>query len=226
VKRLGSIFDTPIRGRALVFSLAVLGLVGCAKRVAPESAHRFEHAEEWAARFEDPARDAWQQPDEVIAALGLPEDAALADLGAATGYFSVRFARALPQGLVYGVDVESSMVDYLSKRAEAERLKNLVTVLAEYDDARLPAAVDCILVVNTYHHLEDRPAYFKRLLGRLKPKGRVVIIDFKKGSKLGPPDAEKVTPAQVQTELAQAGLTQTSSWSFLPEQYFLAFARP
>jgi ubiquinone/menaquinone biosynthesis C-methylase UbiE len=224
--RLGAFSDSSIRGRALVFCLAAISLVGCAKRVAPETAHRFEHAEEWAARFEDPTRDAWQQPNEVVAALGLPEDAALADLGAATGYFSVRFARALPRGLVYGVDVESSMVDYLQKRAEAEQLKNLVTVLAEYDDAKLPAAVDCILIVNTYHHLEDRPAYFKRLLGRLKPKGRVVIIDFKRGSKLGPPDAEKVTPAQVQGELAQAGLTQTSSWSFLPEQYFLAFARP
>src|SRR3990167_1183974 len=69
--------------------------------------HRFDDADAWAARFEDPKRDAWQKPDEVIAALALPPDAKVADIGSATGYFPVRFAKALPQGRVFGVDVES-----------------------------------------------------------------------------------------------------------------------
>lgn len=217
-------------GMRLLLCALVLTSMACPKRTADQIAeahahHRFENAEEWAARFEDPARDAWQQPDEVITALGLPADGSVADLGAATGYFSVRFARALPQGKVFGVDVESSMVEYLSKRAKAEKLGNLVTVLAAYDDAKLPEPVDCILIVNTYHHISDREAYFTRLAKSLKPGGRLVIIDFKKGVKRGPPDSEKLSPEQVTAELDRAGYRSVASWAFLPDQYFIAFTR-
>jgi cyclopropane fatty-acyl-phospholipid synthase-like methyltransferase len=217
--------------RPFVLVLSMLCLVACApKRVEEAHAHghaghRFEHAEEWAARFEDPARDAWQKPDEVIAALGLPADAKLADVGSATGYFSVRFARALPQGTVYGVDVESSMVDYLKQRAETENLKNLSVVLGAFDDAKIPEPVDCILIVNTIHHIGERPAYFTKLAASLKPNGRIAVIDFKKGSKRGPPDADKLTVEQVAAELQQAGLALQSSWPFLPDQYFVTFGR-
>ncbi|MDP1922521.1 MAG: class I SAM-dependent methyltransferase [Myxococcales bacterium] len=216
--------------RSALLAVVIVAATGCPKRTADQiqeahMPHRFENAEDWAKRFEDPARDEWQQPDEVIKALGLPATASLADLGSATGYFSVRFARALSEGTVYGVDVESSMVDYLKKRAETEKLKNLTTVLAAYDDAKLPAPVDCIVIVNTYHHIGERPAYFTKLAASLKPGGRVVIIDFKKGSKRGPPDTEKLTPEQVTSELAEAGYVASSSWVFLPDQYFLAFSR-
>lgn len=198
---------------------------GCPKRVAPEPRHEhhFEHAEEWAARFEDPSRDGWQKPDEVILALGLPKQASLVDLGSATGYFSVRFAKWLTEGRVFGVDVESSMVEYLAKRAKAEKLPNLEAILGEYDDPKLPQPVDCILVVNTYHHVQQRPLYFANLKSKLKPGGRLVVIDFKKGSEKGPPDSEKLTPAQVTRELEDAGYSPISKWNFLPDQYFLAF---
>ncbi|MCU0700936.1 MAG: class I SAM-dependent methyltransferase [Myxococcaceae bacterium] len=216
-----------MRSSALLL-VSCLALACAPKHVEPSHGHahhRFEHAEEWAARFEDPSRDAWQKPDEVIAALGLPKNASLADLGSATGYFSVRFARALPEGLVYGVDVESSMVDYLKARAEKEELKNLKVVLAAFDDAKLPEPVDCILIVNTIHHIQERPAYFTKLAASLKPGGRLAIIDFKKGSKRGPPDAEKLTVEQVTAELAEAGLVPQSSWAFLPDQYFVTFGK-
>lgn len=209
----------------LAFTLVV---TGCPKRVETSDEHmphRFEHAEEWAARFEDPSRDAWQQPDEVIKALGLPPSALVADIGSATGYFSVRFARALPQGTVYGVDVESSMVDYLQKRAATEKLGNLKVVLAAFDDAKIPEPVDCIIIVDTYHHIEERQAYFTKLAASLKPGGRLVIVDFKKGSKKGPPDTEKIDGAQVTSELVSAGYVLSSSWTFLPEQFFLSFTR-
>lgn len=213
---------------SFVASLILLVCTACPKRADTTDEHmphRFEHAEDWAARFEDPARDAWQQPDEVIKALGLPPGALLADIGSATGYFSVRFARALPEGIVYGVDVESSMVDYLKKRATTEKLTNLKVVLGAFDDAKIPEPVDSIIIVDTYHHIEERPAYFTKLAGSLKPGGRLVIIDFKKGSKKGPPDAEKIDAAQVTSELVSAGYVLSSSWTFLPEQFFLAFTR-
>jgi cyclopropane fatty-acyl-phospholipid synthase-like methyltransferase len=216
--------------RLTTLCLLALASTACPKRTVDQiqedhAPHRFDNAEEWAARFEDPSRDGWQQPDEVIKALGLPSNASLADIGSATGYFSVRFSRALSEGTVYGVDVESSMVEYLRKRADTEKLKNLKVVLASYDDAKIPEPVDCIIIVNTYHHIGERPVYFTKLAASLKPQGRLVIIDFKKGIKKGPPDSEKLSAEEVTAELTQAGYAAASSWSFLPDQYFLAFTR-
>lgn len=202
-------------------------LTGCAHSIAAEHAHHsFANANDWARRFEDPARDEWQKPDEVLRLLALREDSVVADIGAATGYFPVRVARVVTKGTVYGVDVESAMVDYLKARAEKEELKNLVTVLAAYDDPKLPEAVDLVMLVNTYHHIEARSEYFARLLKSVKPGGRLVIIDFRKSSSMGPPASAKLEPAQVTAELAQAGWTLTSSHDVLPEQFFLVYMRP
>lgn len=187
--------------------------------------HRFDDADAWAARFEDPKRDAWQRPAEVIAALALPPDAKVADIGSATGYFPVRFARAVPQGHVYGADVESSMVDFLNKRAEREQLGNLTSHLAEFADAKIPEPVDLIVIVNTYHHLEARPAYFTKLAASLKPGGRLAIIDFTRASRMGPESAEKIPADQVEAELKEAGYRLAEHHDFLPEQFFLVFSR-
>jgi SAM-dependent methyltransferase len=187
--------------------------------------HRFDDPAVWAPRFDDPGRDAWQKPDEVIKALGLREDAKVADLGAATGYFAVRFARALPKGKVFGVDIEPEMVRYLDERAKKEALPNLVGVLGGPADPHLPEAVDLVLVVDTYHHLDDRPAYFRRLLDKLSPGGKVAIIDFRRGQPMGPPDAHKVPAEQVKEEMAAGGYRLDAEHALLPNQHFLVFAR-
>ena len=72
--------------------------------------HRFEDAEVWAARFENPERDSWQLPEKVVSALVTRQDMVVADIGSATGYFPVRFARACPLGMVIGADIEPDMV--------------------------------------------------------------------------------------------------------------------
>lgn len=185
--------------------------------------HRFDDAEAWAAHFEDPKRDAWQKPDEVVAALALPQDAKVADIGAATGYFPVRIAKVVPKGHVYGVDIESAMVDYLARRADREGLPNLTAVLAGMDDPKLPEAVDLVMLVDTYHHIGERPAYFTRVAQSLKPGGRLAVIDFTRASKMGPPADEKIPPEDVERELAQAGFVKLASHDFLPEQFFLVF---
>ncbi len=188
-------------------------------------AHRFDDADAWAARFEDPRREAWQKPAEVIAALSLQPDAKLADIGSATGYFPVRIAKSLPKSRVYGVDVESSMVDYLNKRAEQEQLTNLSSHLAEFADAKIPEPVDLILMVNTYHHIESRPAYFAKLKSSLRPGGRIAIIDFTRESKMGPESMEKIPPEQVEAELKEAGFKLLETHPILPEQFFLVFGQ-
>jgi cyclopropane fatty-acyl-phospholipid synthase-like methyltransferase len=187
--------------------------------------HRFEDANAWAQDFEDPARDAWQKPEEVIAALALPPDAKAADIGSATGYFAVRLARALPQGHVYGVDIEADMARYLTERARREGLGNLTAVLGEPADPKLPEPVDLVLVVNTYHHISERTAYFRKLRGSLTPRGRVAIIDVRKGQPKGPPEQYRLEPAQVRQELEAAGYRFAGEHGFLPNQYFLLFAR-
>jgi cyclopropane fatty-acyl-phospholipid synthase-like methyltransferase len=163
--------------------------------------------------------------DRVIAALELPPNARVADLGSGTGYFAVRLARAVPSGRVWGVDLEPDMVRHLNQRAADEGLSNLFSTLATPDDPLLTEAVDLVLVVNTYHHIADRPGYFERLKAHLRPGGRVAVVDYRKGDlPFGPPDSMKLAPAEVEREMAEAGYAVTSRHDFLPHQYFLIFS--
>lgn len=185
--------------------------------------HRFENPDEWAPRFEDPARDAWQKPDEVIAALKLSPNDRVADIGAATGYFPVRIARALPLGKVYGVDIEEKMTKYLADRAAREGLPNLKAVLGTVDDPQLPEKVELVLMVDTFHHVEHRVAYFERLKQQLAADGRLAIIDFRHDAPMGPPPEHRLSPAQITAELKAAGWEKTGELELLPYQHFLLF---
>ena len=201
-------------------------LVGAASAFGqtPEShQHSFGDAEKWAHVFDDPRRDEWQKPHEVIGALALKPDASVADLGAGTGYFSARLANMLRKGRVYAVDLEPDMVKHLAKRAKDEHLPNLVAVQASAGDARLPAKVDLVLLVDVYHHIDAREAYFRKLRGALKPDGRVAIIDFRMDSPEGPPKAARLTPQAVEQEMKAAGYRLVEQHDFLPRQYFLVF---
>jgi len=185
--------------------------------------HSFGGAEHWARVFDDPARDEWQKPHEVIQALNLAPDAVVADIGSGTGYFSIRLAHFVPKGRVFGVDIEPDMVKYLAERAKREGLANVTAVAGQPGDARLPAKVDLVLMVDVFHHIADRGPYFRRLRNSLKPAGRVAIIDFKKNSPMGPPAGERIAPDEVKTELRAAGYAPVKELDFLPDQYFLIF---
>src|SRR5262245_3285632 len=200
--------------------------MGGAAAQSPHShQHRFSDAEKWSHVFDDPERDAWQKPHAVIEALALKPDAAVADLGAGTGYFSARLANMLPKGIVYAADLEPDMVRYLGERAKREGLANLRPVQAAAGDARLPAKVDLVLLVDVYHHIEAREVYFRRLAGSLRPDARVAVIDFRLDSPEGPPKASRIAPEQVKAELGRAGYTLAGEHGFLPRQYFLVFKR-
>jgi len=184
---------------------------------------RFDDAQQWAREFDAPERDAWQQPDRVIAALALAPDTGGADLGAGTGTFAMRSARAVPQGHVLALDIEPEMVRYLADRATREGLANVRAGEATADDAGIREPVDVVLVVDTYHHIEDRTAYFARLREHLAPGGRLAIVDFRLSSDRGPPREHKIAPETVQAELGAAGYRLAASHDFLPDQYFLVF---
>jgi predicted methyltransferase len=212
-----------LRAKAIVLLGAGSLCLGAAAQSPETHQHSFHDAQKWAHVFDDPARDAWQKPHEVIQALALKPDAVTADIGAGTGYFSARLSRMLPKGKVYAVDLEPDMVKYLRERAQREHLDNLLAVQATPDDARLPEKVDLALLVDVYHHIEPREAYFRKLKGSLKAGGRVAVIDFRMDSPDGPPRAARIAPAQVKAEMARAGYALKEEFAFLPNQYFLVF---
>ena len=177
---------------------------------------------------ERPERDAWQKPDEVIRALGLKDGDVVADIGAGTGYFARRFAKAVgPRGKVYAVDVAADVLAYLRERAEAEGLHNVVTVISREDDPLLPAReVDLAFFADTTHHLAERVAYYRHLLPALKERARLAIIDYPPGGPHTPHPPEQLVPrSQAIGEAEQAGFTFVKEFQFLPYQYFLLFER-
>jgi predicted methyltransferase len=215
---------------------AVLALIlGCAcappapyayAQSAPEAGHgrhmerRFD-PERSARSFDNPARDEWQKPDQVLAALNLKSGQAVADIGAGTGYFTVRLAAHEAAPKVYAVDIEAAMVEHIRKRAEKEGLRNVVAVQGSSTSANLPEPVDLVLVVNTYHHIADREGYFRRLRSSMKPGGQLAIVDWKKGAPMGPHREHRFTAAQIKSELEKAGFELAAQHEFLPNQEFL-----
>ena len=185
--------------------------------------HSFDDAEKWAKAFDDPARDAWQKPDQVLNALHLQPTNRVADLGAGTGYFSVRIARLVPEGKLFSVDIEPEMLRHLRERAHHDHLSVLIPILASAESANLPEPVDLVLVVDTYHHVDNRIAYFSKLKASLRPNGRLAIVDFKADSPEGPPPEHRISPEKVTAELDAAGYTLVATHLFLPRQYFLVF---
>lgn len=188
--------------------------------------HSFTNAEEWAKRFDDPARDAWQKPDDVIRALQLTPTSVVADVGAGTGYFAVRLARAVPKGLVIATDLEPDMLRYLEERARREKLTNLRAVAATTTTSGLAAnSVDVILVVDVWHHIDDRVAYARDLAAALRPGGRVVIVDFRLDASHGPPPAMRLAPEAIVADLRAAGFDAKLSAITLPDQYIVEARR-
>jgi len=162
-------------------------------------------------------------PDRVISVLGLKSGQIVADIGAGTGYFTVRLAKSAAALKVYAVDIEPTMVEYVQHRAMRESLKNIAAVKAGADRTNLPEPVDVALIVDTYHHLPDRVAYFTALKTLMKPGARLAIVEFKKESPEGPPLEFRFTPDQITAELVRAGFKLQTRHDFLPRQMFLIY---
>ncbi len=209
-----------------MFLLAAAVVFGQAKGEGTSHADHMEHhfdPAESAKSFDDPARDAWQMPNRVIEALELKPGQIVADIGAGTGYFAVRLAQSEAAPKVYAVDIEPEMVTYLRERAAREGLNNLIAVRGGADQPNLPEAVDLVLIVDTYHHIGNREAYFRKVAKQLKPGGRVAIIDFKADSPQGPPAEFRFPPEKFQSEMSAAGYKLVAQYDFLPRQLFLIF---
>jgi SAM-dependent methyltransferase len=184
--------------------------------------HGFADADALAHVLDDPARDTWQRPDDVLRALELEPTMIVADVGAGTGYFSVRLARAVPRGDVIATDIEPDMVRFLSERARREGLPNLRAIQASTGASGLAASsVERILVVHVWHHLSGRGEYARGLAAALRPGGRLLVVDFSPAADRGPPASMRVAPETVIAELEAAGLSASVSPIALPHQYIV-----
>ena len=179
--------------------------------------------------LEPPDREAWQKPDQVMDALHVAEGSTVADLGAGGGWFTVRLARRVgPNGRVYAQDVQRLMIEAITRRVEREGFTNVITVLGDYDDPKLPldARPDAVLIVDAFHELEDPVVWLRNVARPLKPHGRIGIIDYREGEGgPGPDSVERVPPSVVISRAEAAGLKLVEQHKFLPYQYFLIFGK-
>lgn len=187
--------------------------------------HRFDDAKKWTKVFDDPKRDEWQKPARVVEVMAIAPGMTVADVGAGTGYFEPHLSRAVgPTGKVIAEDVEPDMVKWITERASREGLANVSAVLGSGDDPKLSAtaSIDRVLIVDTWHHVSDRPAFAKRLAASIKKGGAVFIVDFTMDSPHGPPPAARILPEAVMHDLEAANLTASViKDAGLPHQYIV-----
>jgi arsenite methyltransferase len=172
-------------------------------------------------------RASWQRPDRVVEALQLRPGDRVADLGAGEGFFVPYLANAVgPGGRVYAVEVERELTDRLAERFAAEA--NVEIVLGGFDDPALPdGAVDLVLIVNTYHHIEERATYFRRLKSDLGPRGRVAVIEpnaeLSGLLSLFVEEGHNSVARSVGEEMRSAGYRHVVQHDLLPVQIFEVF---
>ena len=177
--------------------------------------------------LEDPKRDAYQKPHEVIHALNLKSGEVIADIGAGSGYFTFHLARHVgDKGKVYAVDVSPEMILHINRRIRELKANNVVTLLADPDDPLLPdRSVNRFFFSDSWHHIENQSKYLSLMKRMLKPSGEVVMIDFhKKELPVGPPMQMKIAREDLIKQLDGNGYRLTKEHTFLPYQYFLVFA--
>ncbi len=175
--------------------------------------------------FDSPERAEWQKPDDVIALFGQLEGKTIMDLGAGSGYFTFRLANHGSH--VIAADVNDEFQESILEKLEQEEFRHLKSKIelrkVPYDNPALkPAEADGILLVNTYHHLDDRTEYMKNTLKGLKAGGKVIIVDFKKGTPFGPPESHKLDLRDAVNEMLEVGFKRLSiDVGLLERQYVI-----
>ena len=206
-------------------AIALLAMAAAASGAAPQHGRLFPP--EQLGLLEGPDREAWQRPEDVMDWLNISENSVVADLGAGGGWFTVRLAyRVGPNGRVYAEDIQHQMIEAISRRVSREGLRNVTTILGAPTDPRLPEKVDAVLIVDAYHEMEHPVVLLRNAAAKLKPNGRVGIVNFKKdGHGPGPSMDERVDPERVIRDAEAAGLRVLARPGFLRYQYMLVFGK-
>ena len=164
--------------------------------------------------------------DEVIARLKLKPGDIVADIGSGSGSFSIPMAKAIaPNGILYAVDIDQKMLDYVAERGKKEGVANLRTVLGEYDDPKLPVKdVDVAFFHRVLHMIEHRQAYLNATAKYLKPDGRVVVID--KNPEDSPDSWMWLKQSDVDTWMAAISFYPAEKFGVFDDRYFVSYQRP
>ncbi len=212
------------------FWLLVLVLAGGVPDARAQLAPR--KADEWVTTLEGPQRVASLKMDQVISKLNLKSGMVVADIGAGSGLFSRSLAKAVaPAGKVYAVDIQQDLLDYIDKRDKEENIRNVQTVLGEFNDPKLPVRnVDLAFINDVLHHIQNRATYLKALGSYLKPSGRVAIIEMDKNDPNTPHKNQPellLSREQIFQWMSDAGFTlaQEHADLFPGTKWFLVFKR-
>ncbi|WP_375443917.1 class I SAM-dependent methyltransferase [uncultured Fibrella sp.] len=179
---------------------------------------------EW---LERPERQQEERTDLLLDALALKPTDVVADIGAGTGYFSFRLARAVPQGKVLAVDIQPEMIEYLNDGKKKENLTNVEPVLGTITDPKLPAnSVDLALMVDAYHEFSNPREMGIALARSLKPGGRIVLVEYRAEDPNVPiKEHHKMSVMQATREMTAIGLKLLKNDSRLPQQHVLIFGK-
>lgn len=178
--------------------------------------------------LERPSRSFEEQPMQVIAALGLRPTDVVADVGAGTGYFSVRMSPLLPEGKVLAIDIQPEMVELLTFHLQERGITNVEPILGTATDPKLPPeGVDLALMVDAYHEFEYPYEMMQAIVRSLKPGGRVVLVEYRGENPFIPiKSLHKMTQRQVKREMAAVGLRWVETKNILPQQHILIMEKP
>jgi len=179
----------------------------------------------WLERSE---RQEEEEPDRALRILKIPKGAVVADVGAGSGYMTIRMAKIVgPEGKVYANDIQPGMLDLLRKNVEKAKLANVTPVQGALDDPRLPAnALDLILMVDVYHEFSQPQKMLQKMREALKPSGRLVLVEYRGEDPSVPILPEhKMTRAQAKLEVEHEGFTLASVNEDLPRQHIFVFTK-
>jgi len=213
---------------AIFWGFLLLDSLALAQGVHPITGRRYAGVmgiggADWLVR---PEREAEEQPDAALDAIGIAKGSTVADVGAGAGYFTWRLAeRVGPSGKVYANDIEPRMLDLLRENMQKRKITNVETVLGAIDDPKLPRnALDLILIVDVYHEFSEPQAMLRKMRESLKSSGRLVLLEYRAEDPAVPIRPEhKMTVDQVKAEVEPEGFIIERPIEKLPRQHILIF---
>jgi len=180
---------------------------------------------EAAERLDRPSREVQEMPRLVLEALPLMPGSVVADIGAGTGFFTLRIAERVPEGHVFAVDIQQSLLQRIAERAAVRGFTHVTTVHGALDDPHLPAdSIDVALMVDAYNEFSHPREMAKRIRKALRPGGQLIVVEFRGEDATVPlPDLHRMTEAQLRRELEAAGFRWRETRDMLPQQHYLVF---
>jgi ubiquinone/menaquinone biosynthesis C-methylase UbiE len=215
-------------GGGLLTAVLAVSLAAQQPGVHPISGRRYApvmgyQGAPWLERSE---REDEEAPDVALNVLKIPKGSAVADIGAGSGYITVRLAdRVGPTGRVFANDVQPQMLNILARRLDRSKITNVTLIEGTLDDPRLPlASVDLVLMVDVYHELSQPQSILRHLRESLKPGGRLVLLEYRKEDPTVPIKPEhKMSVAEARMEVEAEGFTLSKVDEALPRQHILIF---